>query len=115
MCNLKEGDLVLDQSYGEGVFYNNLPDYVNKEWCEIDKGKDFFEYDKKVETTAHALCKPRFSAFEMFCQRIDSILKQSISISSNNNAATADIGANTTSKTTTTTNNNTNNLLSSIM
>ena len=48
MCDLKEGDLVLDPSYGEGVFYNNLPEYVNKEWCEIDKGVDFFEYNKKV-------------------------------------------------------------------
>lgn len=49
MCNLKQGDLVLDPSYGEGVFYDNLPDYVNKEWCEIDKGVDFFEYNKKVD------------------------------------------------------------------
>tara|TARA_R110001592_G_scaffold338236_2_gene625219 strand:+ start:1302 stop:1868 length:567 start_codon:yes stop_codon:yes gene_type:complete len=49
MCNLKEGDVVLDPSFGGGVFYDNLPDYVNKEWCEIDKGKDFFEYDKKVD------------------------------------------------------------------
>ena len=49
MCNLKEGDTVLDPSYGGGVFYDNLPEYVNKEWCEIDKGKDFFEYDKKVD------------------------------------------------------------------
>jgi len=48
MCDLKEGDLVLDPSYGEGVFYNNFPDYVNKEWCEIEKGIDFFEYDKRV-------------------------------------------------------------------
>ena len=49
MCDLKEGDLVLDPSYGEGVFYNNLPDYVSKEWCEIEKGIDFFEYNKKVD------------------------------------------------------------------
>ena len=49
MCDLKEGDTVLDPSYGGGIFYDNLPEYVNKEWCEIDKGKDFFEYDKKVD------------------------------------------------------------------
>lgn len=49
MCDLKEGDTVLDPSYGGGVFYDNLPEYVNKEWCEIDKGKDFFEYNKKVD------------------------------------------------------------------
>ena len=49
MCDLKEGDLVLDPSYGGGVFYDNLPEYVNKYWCEIEKGKDFFEYDKRVD------------------------------------------------------------------
>jgi len=49
MCDLKEGDTILDPSYGGGVFYDNLPEYVNKEWCEIEKGKDFFEYDKKVD------------------------------------------------------------------
>tara|TARA_Y100000389_G_scaffold202052_1_gene246357 strand:- start:171 stop:749 length:579 start_codon:yes stop_codon:yes gene_type:complete len=49
MCDLKEDDTVLDPSYGGGVFYDNLPEYVNKEWCEIEKGKDFFEYDKKVD------------------------------------------------------------------
>lgn len=49
MCDLKEGDSVLDPSYGGGVFYDNLPEYVNKDWCEIEKGKDFFEYDKKVD------------------------------------------------------------------
>lgn len=49
MADLKEGDIVLDPSYGAGVFYNNLPEYVNREWCEIDLDKDFFEYDKKVD------------------------------------------------------------------
>ena len=49
MCNLKEGDTILDPSLGGGIFYDNLPEYVNKDWCEIDKGKDFFEYDKKVD------------------------------------------------------------------
>lgn len=49
MCDLKEGDIVLDPSYGGGIFYDNLPEYVNKEWCEIEKGKDFFEYDKRVD------------------------------------------------------------------
>ena len=49
MCDLKEGDKVLDPCYGGGVFYQNLPDYVSKEWCEIEKGKDFFEYNERVD------------------------------------------------------------------
>jgi hypothetical protein len=49
MCDLKEGDKVLDPCYGGGVFYENLPDYVEKDWCEIEKGKDFFDYKEKVD------------------------------------------------------------------
>lgn len=49
MCDLKEGDKVLDPCYGGGVFYENLPDYVEKDWCEIEKGRDFFDYKEKVD------------------------------------------------------------------
>lgn len=49
MCDLKEGDTVLDPSLGGGVFYNNLPAYVNKEWCEIEKDVDFFNCDKRFD------------------------------------------------------------------
>lgn len=43
MCDIKETDKVLDPCYGEGIFYNNLP-ICKKSFCEIDKGKDFFEF-----------------------------------------------------------------------
>jgi hypothetical protein len=50
MCELKDGDKVLDPSAGNNkVFFNNFPDFVNKEYCEITEGKDFFEYNKKVD------------------------------------------------------------------
>lgn len=49
MCELKEGDSVLDPSYGGGVFYNNLPDYVDKSFCEIEMDLDFFDYNDKVD------------------------------------------------------------------
>jgi hypothetical protein len=48
MCNIKPTDKVLDPSLGAGVFYNNFPE-CKKEWCEIAKGKDFFNYNKKVD------------------------------------------------------------------
>ena len=48
MCDIKETDKVLDPCIGEGAFYNNLPK-CEKYWCEIDKGKDFFEWNKKVD------------------------------------------------------------------
>jgi hypothetical protein len=50
MCELKKGDSVLDPSAGKNkVFYNNLPNYVEKDYCEIEDDKDFFLYDKKVD------------------------------------------------------------------
>jgi len=45
LCNIKETDNVLDCSLGEGIFYNNYPK-CKKDWCEITKGRDFFEYTK---------------------------------------------------------------------
>ena len=49
MCELKPNDKVLDPSLGGGIFYDNFPDYCEKDWCEIEKGKDFFEYTDKVD------------------------------------------------------------------
>ena len=48
MCELKEGDTVLDPSYGGGVFFDNFPEFVNKDYCEIENDKDFFDYNKNV-------------------------------------------------------------------
>ena len=45
LCNIKSTDKVLDCSLGKGIFYNNFPE-CNKDWCEIEKGRDFFEYTK---------------------------------------------------------------------
>ena len=49
MCDLKPGDTVLDPCYGGGVFYENLPDYVDKEFCEIELALDFFDYEDRVD------------------------------------------------------------------
>tara|TARA_R110000803_G_scaffold38578_3_gene83491 strand:- start:1538 stop:2104 length:567 start_codon:yes stop_codon:yes gene_type:complete len=49
MCELKEGDTVLDPSYGGGVFYDNLPEFVDKDYCEIEQDKDFFDYNNRVD------------------------------------------------------------------
>ena len=51
----------LDPCKGDGSFYNNLP--IHKDYCEIDEGKDFFEYDKKMEWI---IGNPPYSLFEDF-------------------------------------------------
>ena len=47
--DLKPGDTVLDPCYGGGVFYENLPDFVNKEFCEIELALEFFDYEDHVD------------------------------------------------------------------
>lgn len=40
---------ILDPFYGEGSFYNQYPKDCAKDWCEIKRGKDFFDYHTKVD------------------------------------------------------------------
>lgn len=40
-----KGELVLEPFCGDDNFYNNLPPYVRKDWCEVKKGRDFFQYE----------------------------------------------------------------------
>lgn len=42
---LVEGDYVLEPFRGEGAFYNTFPNYVNKDWCEIEDGLIFYQND----------------------------------------------------------------------
>jgi hypothetical protein len=46
---LVEGDKVLEPFKGEGSFYNNLPKFVEKDWTEIEEGRDYKDYDKEID------------------------------------------------------------------
>jgi hypothetical protein len=39
-----DGELVLEPFCGDGNFYRNLPKQVRKDWCEIRRGRNFFQY-----------------------------------------------------------------------
>lgn len=43
------GDRVLEPFKGEGAFYDQLPDTVQKDWCEITQGRDYKDYDKEFD------------------------------------------------------------------
>lgn len=47
--HLVEGDEVLEPFRGEGSFYNNFPDFVNKSYCEIEEGLDYKDYNNKID------------------------------------------------------------------
>lgn len=48
ICNITPIMKVLDPSRGGGAFYDNLPD-CDKYYCEIDEGKDFFNFYEKMD------------------------------------------------------------------
>lgn len=60
---LEPSGLCLDPCKGDGAFFNVLPE--GSEYCEIREGKDFFEYNKKVDWI---IGNPPYSIFETFLQ-----------------------------------------------
>lgn len=46
---LVAGDRVLEPFKGEGAFYDNLPDNVLKDWCEIMQGRDYKDYEGEID------------------------------------------------------------------
>lgn len=73
MFQFNDDDLVLDPFRGKGAFYDNYPDYVYKDWCEIDDGRDFFNYHKKVDWI---ISNPPYSI-------LDEVLEHSFEIAEN--------------------------------
>ena len=60
---IKEFELegkVLDPFKGKGAFYDNFPATVQKDWCELDEGKDFFDYNNSVDWI---ISNPPYSIF----------------------------------------------------
>lgn len=63
MANIQPNHKVLDPCRGGGVFYDNLPE-CNKEYCEIEEGKDFYNLDENkhfdliIGNPPYSLIKP---------------------------------------------------------
>lgn len=51
---------ILEPCCGDGAFLKYMP---TAEWCEIEKGKDFFEYNKKVDWI---ITNPPYSKYRDF-------------------------------------------------
>ena len=64
---------VLDAFRGKGAFYNNYPADVEKDWCEIDEGRDFFEYTDHVDWI---ITNPPYSIY-------DEVMEHSMEIADN--------------------------------
>jgi hypothetical protein len=70
--DLVAGDKVLEPFRGEGAFYNELPDFVIKEWTEIEEGRDYAD-DK--ETYDWVLSNPPFRLVMADDKRVNSFWK----------------------------------------
>ena len=46
---IKPTDILFDAFAGDMVFYNNYPKENKKYWCEIDKGRNFYDFKEKVD------------------------------------------------------------------
>ena len=46
---LEADDVVLEPFKGEGNFYDSFPDFVKKEWCEIEDGRDYKSYTGAID------------------------------------------------------------------
>jgi len=54
---------ILDPAMGSGAFYDNFPDKENNLWCEIDKGRDFFNFNNYVDWI---ITNPPYSIYDKF-------------------------------------------------
>lgn len=64
---------VLDAFKGKGAFYDNYPEDVEKDWCEIDENKDFFDYQEHVDWI---ITNPPYSIY-------DEVMEHSFEIADN--------------------------------
>jgi hypothetical protein len=63
LIDFKDNDVVMDCCKGKGAFYDNLPENVDKKWCEINEGIDYLKFDGKVDIT---LSNPPFVPRKLF-------------------------------------------------
>lgn len=62
--HLNYSGTVLEPCMGEGAFYNKLKG--EKDWCEVSKGRDFFEYEGHVDWI---ITNPPWSIFRPFLKK----------------------------------------------
>lgn len=63
LINFKDGDIVIEPCKGGGAFYDNLPNNIIKKYCEINEGKDYLEFNERVDIT---LSNPPFVPRKLF-------------------------------------------------
>ena len=76
--------VILDPCRGKGSFYNNY-NTNEKDWCELSEGKDFFDYDKKVDWI---ITNPPYSKMREFLEHGMKISKNIVYLTTINHYTT---------------------------
>jgi len=83
--HFKPKGVILEPCRGTGIWYNYLREYSSKadivDWCEIEEGKDFFNYTQKVD---YIITNPPYSQMRKFIQHSMEISDNIIFLSSIN-------------------------------
>jgi hypothetical protein len=62
---LQPSGRLLEPAAGDGAFVEAMQPYGDVQWCEIDRGRDFFEYQGRVDWL---ISNPPWSLFRQFLQ-----------------------------------------------
>ena len=60
--DFKENDITLEPCKASGSFYNNIP--YEKDWCEIEQGRDLFKYDFGDKRFTKCITNPPYRSNE---------------------------------------------------
>jgi hypothetical protein len=60
---IERNSTILEPCLGKGAFFNNFPPGCYADWCEIDKGRDFFDFNDMVDWI---ITNPPYSIFDAF-------------------------------------------------
>lgn len=76
------GQTVLEPCKGEGAFMRAFQKFgINADWCEINEGVDFYEYDKKVDWI---ITNPPYSQFRAFLKKSTEVANNVVFLSLGN-------------------------------
>jgi len=76
--------VILDPCRGKGAFYNNY-NTNEKDWCELSEGKDFFDYNQKVDWI---ITNPPWSKMQKFLEHGMKIAKNIVYLTTINHYTT---------------------------
>src|SRR5215207_4048248 len=65
VARLQPRGLILEPCAGAGAFVQALASYGQVEWCEIDRGRNFFLWDQRVDWI---VTNPPWSQFRAFLE-----------------------------------------------